>query len=220
MGTAFSTISKYTEELGSPPWPLTALILCGGKSTRMGRPKAFLPYRGTLMISHIIDLALQLFSEVLLVTNEPDSFENLKIDIVKDIIPNRGPLGGILSGLLIANHEQCFVLACDMPFVSSKLISEMIKKGQKSDMLVLMHDKGIEPLIGIYSKNCISALEEALFSGKTNLHEFASNLKPQVLFCPDIASRGRNFLPPYFDIDTPQDYTAAIMSNNNGSVQA
>jgi len=214
MSTASSTITKNDIQISSPPWPMTALILCGGKSTRMGRPKAFLPYRGTLMITHMVGLVRQLFSEVLLVTNEPELFDGLEIDTVKDIIPHRGPLGGILSGLLIASHNHSFVIACDMPFIDTKLITELVRKGHKSDMLVLMHEKGIEPLIGVYSKSCINALEESLFSGKTNLSDFASGLNAQVLFCSDLSSKDKNLLPPYFDIDTPQDYTAAIMSSH------
>lgn len=195
----------------SPPWPLTALILCGGKSTRMGRPKAFLPYQGTLMITHIIDLVRQLFAEVLLVTNEPELFDGLEIDIVKDILPHRGPLGGILSGLLIASHHHSFVIACDMPFISSNLIEEMVGGRKNSDVLVLTHDNGIEPLIGIYSKNCIKALEESLFVGETSLHDFVSGLKAETFFCSDVLSGAdKNVLPPYFNIDTPQDYTTAI----------
>ena len=213
MSTAFSTITKNDNKLGSPPWPMTALILCGGKSTRMGRPKAFLPYRGTLMITHIVDLVSQLFSEVLLVTNEPEIFDGFEIDTVKDIIPHRGPLGGILSGLLIASHHRAFVMACDMPFIDTELITDLVKKSHNTDMLVLMHEKGIEPLIGVYSKDCITALEESLFAGKTNLSDFASGLNAQVLFCSDLSSKNKNLLPPYFDIDTPQDYTAAIMSS-------
>ncbi len=191
---------------------MTALVLCGGKSTRMGRPKAFLPYRGTTMITHITELTKRLFSEVLLVTNEPEAFDGLEIDTVKDILPHRGPLGGILSGLLIASHQQCFVIACDMPFIDEKLISEMVKKKHTGDMLVLMHEKGIEPLIGIYSKSCIRALEESLFAGQTSLNDFASGLNAKVFFYSEPASKNnKGFLPPYFDVDTPQDYTAAIM---------
>jgi molybdopterin-guanine dinucleotide biosynthesis protein A len=211
-----STLTKLeNSQIGSPPWPMTALILCGGKSTRMGRPKAFLPYRGTLMINYITEIVRSLFSEVLLVTNEPELFDDLDVDTVKDILPHRGPLGGILSGLLIASYEQSFVIACDMPLIDRKLINEMVKKGQNDDMLVLMHEQGIEPLIGIYSKNCIRALEESLFADKTSLSDFASGLNAKMFFYSESASTSeKSNLPPYFDIDTPQDYTAAIMSSH------
>lgn len=115
--------------------------LCGGKSTRMGRPKEFLPYQGTSMISHMIDTMRGLFTEVLLVTNEPELFDGFEIDIVKDILPHRGPVGGILSGLLIANNHHSFVVACDMPFINRQIIECMVKQHEGSDVLVLKHDQ-------------------------------------------------------------------------------
>lgn len=219
MATMPSIIKQDTQiNYQSPPWPLTALILCGGKSTRMGRPKAFLPYRGTLMINHIINLIRQLFTEVILVTNEPELFDGFAIDIVKDILPHRGPLGGILSGLLIANNDHSFVTACDMPFISREVIEGMVKEHEGNDVLVLKHDQGIEPLIGIYSKKCIKALEESLFVGQTNLNNFVSTLNAEIFFYPvSPTANGTKSLPPYFNIDTPQDYAAAITHSMYGS---
>src|SRR5947207_39916 len=81
------------------PLPITGLILCGGKSSRMGRPKAFLPFAGRTIVEHLLDTAQEMFNEVFLVANEPESFCHLSVDVVKDILPYRGPLGGILSGL-------------------------------------------------------------------------------------------------------------------------
>ena len=164
-----------------------------------------------MMINHIIDVVRQLFAEVLLVTNEPELFDGFEIDIVKDILPYRGPLGGILSGLLIAGNHHSFVFACDMPFISREVIEGMVKQHKGSDVLVLRHDQGIEPLIGIYSKKCVKALEESLFVGETNLHDFVSGLNAQTFFySPDTNGNAKNSLPPYFNIDTPQDYTTAI----------
>src|SRR5687768_8399181 len=84
------------------PLPVTGLILCGGRSRRMGRPKAFLPYAGRTIIEHQLNIFREIFTEVFLVANEPDTYSHLSVDVVKDILPYRGPLGGILSGLLVA----------------------------------------------------------------------------------------------------------------------
>ena len=193
------------------PLPLTGLILCGGKSRRMGRPKAFLPYNGTTMISHMLACAQEVFAEVLLVANEPELFADLGVDVVKDILPYRGPLGGILSGLLVAAHHHSFVLACDMPFVDPNLLVEMSARRHGSDVLVLMHDEGVEPLIGIYSKDCVKPLEESLFAGEPSLHDFVSGLNAEG-FCydPERGQSSKDSFPAYFNIDTPQDYSRAI----------
>jgi molybdenum cofactor guanylyltransferase len=209
-GTRVSNKMNSLMKQESSPQPLTALILCGGKSLRMGRPKAFLPYKGTTMIAHIIDTVQDIFSEVFLVTNEPQWFEDLGVDIVKDILPHRGPLGGILSGLLVASNQYSFVLACDMPFIDKKLIGEMLCHQQDSDVLVLAHENGIEPLIGIYSKSCIKPMEESLFTKDPTLHDFVSGLNAKTFFYNDSKHRASQDIPPYFNIDTPQDYTRAV----------
>lgn len=194
------------------PLQVTALVLCGGKSRRMGRPKAFLPYEGTTMLEHVLNKVRDLFHEVFLVANEPDNFENLGVDVVKDILPYRGPLGGILSGLLVSSHQYCFVIACDMPLVDKKLIREMTAARHGNDVVVLAHDLGVEPLLGLYSKNCIKPLEESLFAGNLSLQEFLSGLKAQTFsYSPEYS---HDALPQFFNINTPQDYSKVIMGAN------
>jgi molybdopterin-guanine dinucleotide biosynthesis protein A len=201
----------------SLPLPVTGLILCGGKSQRMGRPKAFLPYQGTTMVAHVIATVRDLFNEVFLVANEPQLFEDLGCDIVKDILPYRGPLGGILSGLLVASNQYSFVLPCDMPFVNKRLIREMTMRRHGSDVLVLRHAAGIEPLIGIYSKGCVKPLEESLFAEEPSLHDFVSGLNAEAYFYdPKQEPGGPDVMPPYFNIDTPQDYSKAITRSLSG----
>ncbi len=195
------------------PLPVTALVLCGGKSRRMGRPKAFLPFEGTTMLGHVLGKVRDLFSEVFLVANEPDNYEDLGVDVVKDILPYRGPLGGILSGLLVAKHEYSFVIACDMPLVDKRLIREMTASRHGNDVVVLAHDLGVEPLLGVYSKNCIKPLEESLFAGNLSLQEFLSGLKAQT-FSYDADYSKSEELPAFFNINTPQDYSKVIMGAN------
>ncbi|HEY9714421.1 MAG TPA: molybdenum cofactor guanylyltransferase, partial [Chroococcales cyanobacterium] len=160
-----NTVRHIIESTNRETLPLkaTAIVLCGGRSRRMGRPKAFLPYEGSTIIEHVLLQVRDLFNEVLLVANEPDLYENLGVDVVKDILPHRGPLGGILSGLLVAANSHAFVVACDMPLVDKKLIREMTALRHGNDVVVLAHDGGIEPLFALYSKNCIKPLEESLF---------------------------------------------------------
>jgi len=191
--------------------PLSCLILCGGKSRRMGRPKAFLPYNGTTMIAHVLEIAKEAFDEVLLIANEPEHFSDFGVNVVKDILPYRGPLGGLLSGLLVATNQRSFVLPCDMPFIGRELLKAMTACCHESDLLVLSHSDGIEPLVGVYSKRCIKPLEEALFAGAPSLSDFVSGLNAKTFDCTfSPEPRNAQGLPAYFDVDTPQDYCLAI----------
>jgi molybdopterin-guanine dinucleotide biosynthesis protein A len=191
------------------PLPVTGLILSGGKSKRMGRPKAFLPFEGSTVIGHIVSEIKDLFSEVFIVANEVESFEDLGVDVVKDILPHRGPLGGILSGLMTSSNHYAFVMACDMPLIDKRLVRELVSRRQDNDVVVLSHPQGIEPLFGVYSKNCIKPLEESLFAGNLSVQDFLSGLKAGVYdWMPE--RQDADALPPFFNINTPQDYSRVI----------
>jgi len=191
------------------PLPVTGLILSGGKSKRMGRPKAFLPYEGSTVIGHIVREIKDLFNEVFIVANEVESFEDLGVDVVKDILPHRGPLGGILSGLMTSSNHYAFVMACDMPLIDKRLVRELVSRRQDNDVVVLSHPQGIEPLFGVYSKNCIKPLEESLFAGNLSVQDFLSGLKAGIYeWMPE--RQDAEALPPFFNINTPQDYSRVI----------
>ncbi|HEY9868914.1 MAG TPA: molybdenum cofactor guanylyltransferase [Candidatus Obscuribacterales bacterium] len=199
-----------TEGRETLPLPVTGLILCGGRSKRMGRPKAFLPFAGRTIIEHLIDTTREIFSEVFLVANEPDQYSHLTVDVVKDILPYRGPLGGILSGLLVSANPFAFVIACDMPLVTRKLLRQMATHRHDADVVVLSHAGSIEPLLGVYSKNCIKPLEESLFSGVLKVQDFLSGLKAKLYEYTPERPEGDD-LPPFFNINTPQDYSAVLL---------
>src|SRR5262249_19095538 len=121
----------------------------------------------------------------------------------------------ILSGLLVSSHPYAFVIACDMPLVGKKLIREMTNMRQGNDVVVLAHDEGIEPLLGVYSKNCIKPLEESLFAGNMSVQEFLGGLKAAPYRWDgkkDLVAG----LPPYFNVNTPQDYSRLPTGNQSG----
>jgi molybdopterin-guanine dinucleotide biosynthesis protein A len=150
-----------------------------------------------------------LFNEVFIVANEVESFEDLGVDVVKDILPHRGPLGGILSGLMTSSNHYAFVMACDMPLIDKRLVRELVSRRQDNDVVVLSHPQGIEPLFGVYSKNCIKPLEESLFAGNLSVQDFLSGLKAGIYeWMPE--RQDAEALPPFFNINTPQDYSRVI----------
>lgn len=194
----------------SLPLPMTAAILCGGKSSRMGRSKSFLPFGGKTMIEHRFHSMKELFAEVVIVANDPDAYSQLSTDVVKDIIPNRGPLVGILSALLVSEFEHTFVIACDMPLVDNKLMRAMAQERHGTDVLVLSHAEGVEPLCGIYSKRCIEPLEESIFEGTLKAMDFLAEINAK-LFAFEESAAATESLPPYFNVNTPQDYSELIL---------
>jgi molybdopterin-guanine dinucleotide biosynthesis protein A len=200
-----NTEQKTREPL---PIPVTALILCGGKSRRMGRNKALLPFEGTTMVAHIVNTVSNLFNETLVVANEVETYEDLGVDVVKDILPYRGPLGGILSGLLVSSNHHVCVVPCDMPLIDRKLLRAMTIERHGTDVVVLEHRNGVEPLLGLYSKNCVKSLEESLFAENLNMQDLLTGLKAKTFKISELDNS--DILPPYFNVDTPADYSRLI----------
>ena len=96
------------EEIKDPdavPLPVTALLLCGGRSKRMGRPKAFLPFEGTTMISHILGNITGLFREILLVSNEPEDFEDSAPGRMDALAEPQGAALSTDGQMLLGFHE-------------------------------------------------------------------------------------------------------------------
>lgn len=207
MKTGPSTAIIETAARETLPLPMTALLLCGGQSRRMGTPKSFLPYEGSNFVEHRLASLRQLFQEILLVANNPADYDALEVGVVKDIIPQRGPLVGILSGLLVSRFEYSFVIACDMPLVDNRLIRQLCAaRNNGSDVVVLKHADGVEPLLGVYSRKLVPSLEEYIFSGKARAQDFLSGLS-----CTFYEHEfGGAKLPPYFNVNTPQDYALVL----------
>ncbi|MCL1993107.1 MAG: molybdopterin-guanine dinucleotide biosynthesis protein B [Spirochaetes bacterium] len=150
---------------------LSAAILTGGKSRRMGRDKSFLTYRGDSFIGRIRE-ELSGFDEVLIsVSDEGQKKEHLhffgrlpdKTAIVEDRVKDIGPLGGIYSSLAQCKGDYLFVCATDMPLLKKELVDFMtLFISGDYDCFVLKSGTKIHPLCAIYSKAALPAIEEMI----------------------------------------------------------
>src|SRR5579883_896531 len=91
------SIERRIDLNGKKKLPLSSIILCGGNSKRMRRNKAFLSFGGSSLIGHCINVMSNSFAEVILVCNDPDEFQGLSDNVVRDLIPGKGPLEADLT---------------------------------------------------------------------------------------------------------------------------
>jgi len=144
----------------------TAIILAGGKGSRMGGvDKGLLPVGGEPLIAHIIRQLEDHFDEVIIGTNEVGKYAFLNRKTVPDDIKDQGPLMGILSCLKASASEVNFITACDIPVMNIRLIRNMINLSAEVDVVmpVAGNDK-YEPLYAVYRKSVIRAAEQVLSS--------------------------------------------------------
>jgi len=138
---------------------LTAIILAGGQSLRMGTNKALMQYFGKSLIQYSLELALCFTRNIIISTNQ-DELRNLGFPIVNDIFSVKAPLSGIHAGLLFSKTDWNLVLTCDMPNVSVQVIQYMISKlEQEAELALVGHHGYIEPLCGLYHRNLIPFIE-------------------------------------------------------------
>ena len=153
------------------------LVLAGGTSRRMGRPKAWLEVGDTILLRHVVQNLAPAFKEVLVSFAEPEQLEQpVPYRIVFDRKFSAGPLAGLESGLLAARNEVTFVVACDMPYVTQEVAHMAIAAARRCDAALPRIDGRPEPLCGAYRRTALPFITEALNTGRLKAADITSQL--------------------------------------------
>jgi len=130
---------------------VTGVILAGGKSRRMGRDKAFLPFGKGVLIERVIEVLRQVTDELLLITNTPEKYEGFGLPMASDVIPEAGSLGGIYTGLVYTQRPYSLCLAYDMPFVKPEFLRFLCEEAVEADVVIPRNAEDFQPLCAVYS---------------------------------------------------------------------
>ena len=187
---------------------ITGIILAGGKNSRMGVNKAFLEIDGKRLIDNILSIYQSIFSEIIIVTNDPFPYrEFLDTIIVTDIYKKKGSLGGIYTGLFYAVNDYSFIAACDMPYLNKDFILYMIEQVGKNDIIVPELSEGFQALHAIYSRRCLPAIKKMILADKLKIIGLYKEMRLLRITEEKIKpfnTDGRLFL----NINTPEDLKA------------
>ena len=187
---------------------LTTIIMAGGKSSRMGTDKSFVPLLGKPMIEHVLDAVIGLADQQILITNKPADYAYLNLPMYGDIYPDNGPLGGFHSALYHAATPYILVVACDMPWLNWPLLEYMISIRETADIIVPRWEKYPEPLHAIYSQRCLEPITANLESGLLKLTTFFGRVTVNYLDRETIARydpSGQSFR----NVNTPEELEKA-----------
>ncbi|RIJ49359.1 molybdenum cofactor guanylyltransferase [Maribellus luteus] len=148
---------------------ITAIILTGGKSSRMGADKALLELDGKTLLSRAVDLCSKLCDEIL-ISSDAEKHRVGSHRLVADEVKDCGPMGGIYSCLKESGNEWNFVLSVDAPFVAADFIEFLKQETSDFDAVVPLHDGKKEPLIAFYRKSILPQIEAKIGEGNYKLH--------------------------------------------------
>jgi len=184
-------------------------VLVGGRSSRMGSDKALLPYGEATLVEHVAAEVLAAAGSVTLV-GDRTRYRHLGFDVISDRLAGNGPLGGVAAAVS-ASPEWALVVACDMPAVTSDLLSRLLKAAeglaaapermQRSvECVVPEIETGPEPLCALYHRRALPLLDSFLDHKFLKMKEVVRSL--QAHFVPVSDSRW------FRNVNTPEEFQA------------
>jgi molybdopterin-guanine dinucleotide biosynthesis protein A len=159
--------------------PLTAVVLAGGQSRRMGADKALLrlPSGGPTLIERVVAAARAVTNDVVIVAEDGERLPATAVRVVADAIPHAGPLAGLVAGFEAANCPDILALACDLPYLSVPLLRWMVAQPRAWDALVPYlpgedGKVGWQPLHAVYRRTSLEPMRAALGRGERRMTAF------------------------------------------------
>ena len=186
----------------------SAVVLVGGKSSRMGSAKVFLRFDDEPILVHIVRTLSRLFSEIIVVAAPDQELPSSPVMVVRDQVAHQGPVGGLCYGLKATGTDFSFVTSCDVAFLNPELISYLLSRISEGDVVVPHWQQRPQPLHAVYRRSVLPLLEDQLARGQ---------LRPVYLFdrvrtCRVGEDEIRRFDPDglsFLNMNTPEDYQEA-----------
>ncbi len=188
---------------------ITGAILCGGKSTRMGREKSSRILLGKPIFEHVLETMKLVFDKVVVSSDRVDVFSKYNISVICDIVKNKDALGGIYSVLKKTDTERVFFIACDMPFAEVQAIKLLLNHAEDFDIVIPRIKGKFQPLFAVYSKNLLPLIEKNIFEGKLKIFDVIEKSKVKILTEKDL-KKCCNVNKNFFNINTEEDFYRAL----------
>lgn len=199
---------------------MRVVLLAGGKSKRMGTDKMFLPLQQKPLVLYMVEKLLDSHYLVSLMTsfvNEEKTRQIFPPSILKyitifqDVYPDKGPIGGIYSGLYYSSEPYVFVLAADLPFFHPNLINYIETKKEGYDAVIPQTEKGYEPLFALYSQKCQNMFKTMIQANDLKISNAYENISKFIILPEQIKDYDPSF-ESFMNINTREDYEGIIRS--------
>jgi molybdopterin-guanine dinucleotide biosynthesis protein A len=196
--------------VSSHPSPgVTGVILAGGQSRRMGQNKALMTVGSMRLIDRVVETIQHVCPELLMVTNTPDVYADLRLPMVGDVWPDKGSLGGIYSALYHASTPYCLVVACDMPFLQTSVLQYLVSQIETYDVVMPNVHGEQQPLHAIYSRACLQPIAQRLEANRLRIVGFLPDVRVRTVTADELQPLDPD-LRAFQNLNTPEDMAAAM----------
>lgn len=190
------------------PEGATGLVVAGGRSRRMGRDKALLPWAGGTLLDHALGRLRSVCGSVRVLSGAEERYADRGVPVDVDAVPDAGPLGAIYTGLLHVGAGAGLFLAVDLPTVPVALLRRLLELAEGHDAVVPVSPAGPEPLCAVYRAACLQAVRRRVETGDLKATSFWPDV--DVIQAGDDVLAGLGPLESLFrNVNTPVDYQQA-----------
>ncbi|HEV8484838.1 MAG TPA: molybdenum cofactor guanylyltransferase [Blastocatellia bacterium] len=190
-------------------------VTAGGRSSRMGKDKAWLEIDGRPMIQRVVEELRRVTPAVTVIANDPE-YDRLGLPVLADLNPDIGPLEAIRVALAASLAPRVLLVACDLPFVTADLLELLLDRVESYQVAVpLSSDGRLEPLCAVYSTEVLEPVTELIRSGERKVSRLFDRVRTRLIPFEDLsqlAGAERFFI----NVNTPEDYARANLSEGPG----
>jgi molybdenum cofactor guanylyltransferase len=184
-----------------PPSDARAFVVAGGRSSRMGRDKARLPYRESTLLTHALGLLREVTPDVAILCGPERRYEDFGAPLVIDAVCGVGPLGGLYSALLSASidkRERIVWLGVDLPLVPPTTMDQLLRELERADVAMARTTRGVEPLCAAFrTAPTLESVRRALLDGRLKLTSALASLMVHTVDADDES---------FVNVNSPEEY--------------
>jgi molybdopterin-guanine dinucleotide biosynthesis protein A len=186
-------------------------VTAGGKSSRMGRDKAWLELDGATMIERVVAALRPVTESVTIIANRPE-YARLNLPVVADTHIGIGPLEAIRTALANSRQPRVVLVGCDLPFITPQLFTHLLDVGGDAQAVVPLDDGGrLEPLCAVYSTWALASVTELIANGERKVSRLFERIPTRLVAFSELhhLAGARRF---FENINSPEDYQRVIES--------
>lgn len=153
--------------------PVTAAVMAGGRSMRMGVDKTLLPVHGETLLARVVQAVSGVCAHTVVVTDRAEQIAEAGLpadtEVLIDEVSYQGPLGGLVTALKAAPDDWVLAVAADVPWLEPEVIRALWDAHDDAQVVVAVTEKGVEPLLALYHRDCLPVARRVLASGRRRL---------------------------------------------------
>ncbi len=191
------------------------IVLCGGKSSRMGQPKAWLPFGPEAMLQRVVRILSNIVSPIVVVAAQGQALPDLPagVEIARDEDQGLGPLAGLAAGLaaLGGRVDAAYASACDVPFLKPAFIAHIIATLEDYDLALPRDGRFHHPLAAVYRMRLVPTIRELIAANRLRPYFLLEKVRAREIDVADLRDVDPD-LASLRNINTPEEYAAALQA--------